>query len=191
VVNASLTGLGVELESKLRKRQSVVIHRDELGGPVDGTVLWCRALKGSNRFQVGIAYKEDKEMLRNSWIKPALKELGFTVGRINEKRALTRVPGHHRRSFLKSMAGDTYSTGEVLNLSIGGALVDSEVEIPKGHQLKLKVDPIANIPELIAVARVKSCKRNPKSRKYDCGLEFLEVDERLLRKHMASLMQEC
>lgn len=191
VINASLTGLSVELESKIRKNTPVSVHREQHGGPVCGRVVWCRSVRGANRYQVGITYDDDKSMLRVSWLKPALKELGFTVGRINEKRLLTRVPGHNRRCFLKSMAGETYSSGELLNLSIGGALVDSEVEIPKGHKLKLKTDPIANIPELICVAEVKSCRRNARTRKFVCGLRFLEAEEKLVRRHMSAMMGDC
>ena len=191
VINASLTGLAIELESKLRKKAVVTIHREQFGGAVEGTVVWCRALRGSNRYQVGVTYKEDREMLRASWIKPALKSLGFTVGRINEKRQLTRVPGHHRRCFLKSLQGETYSPGELKNLSLGGALVESEVEIPRGLRLILKSAPVPGIAELVMEAEIKSCKRDPKTRRYLCGLKFVNGDEKLLKKHMTVLMDEC
>lgn len=191
VINASLTGLGIELESKIRKKTSVVVHRDKHGGPVSGTVIWCRALRGSNRYQAGIAYSDNASMLKASWIKPALRDLGFSVGRISEKRQLTRVPGQKRRCFLKSMAGETYSAGELQNLSIGGALVESEVELPKALKLLLKVDPIDSYPELVAKAEVKSCYRCPKKRKYICGIRFLEADEKLVRKHMSAMMGAC
>jgi len=191
LINASLTGVAVEMEFKMKRKTAVTIHRDQYGGPVVGHVIWCRALKGSDRYQVGVAYADDKEMLKNSWLKPALKDLGFTVGRINEKRNLMRVPGQHRRCFLKSFAGDTYSSGELLNLSLGGALVASEVEIPKGLRLKLKTDPIGNLPELIMDAETKSCKRDARSRRYLVGLLFTDGDEKMVKKHLALMMQEC
>lgn len=191
VLNASLTGLKVELESKIKKKTKVSVHRDKFGGPVVGTVVWCRAQRGSSRFQVGIAYQDDKEMLKSSWLKPALKELGFTVGRINEKRQLTRVPGRHRRCFLKSLTGgDTYSAGKLLNLSTGGALVESEVELPKGFRLRLKSDPVANLPDLVMDAEVKSCKRNPSTRKWEVGLKFFAGDIKLVKKYMSIMMQD-
>jgi PilZ domain len=191
VINASLTGLAIEMESKIRRKTHVAIHRDQYGGPVVGHVIWCRAPKGSNRFQVGVAYEDDKQMLKDSWLKPALKDLGFTVGRINEKRLLLRVPGRHRRCFLKSFAGDTYSTAELVNLSLGGALVASEVEIPKGLRLKLKTDPIASIQDLIMEAEVKSCKHDRRSRRYLVGLIFTKGDEKLVKKHMSAMMEQC
>ena len=191
VTNASLTGLGIEMESKIRKKTAVTIHRSQYGGPVSGTVLWCRVAKGSNRYQVGIAYDDDRAMLKDSWIKPALKDLGFQVGKISEKRQLTRVPGHHRRCFLKSPDGDTYSSGEVQNLSVGGVSVDCEVEMPKGLQLIVKIDGLAGVPELICKAEVRSCKYKSKIRKFICGLRFLESDEKLVRKHMSAMMGAC
>jgi hypothetical protein len=191
VINASLTGLGLEVESKMRRKTPVTVHRNQYGSPVTGTVIWCRMAKGSNRYQVGVAYDDDRAMLKASWLKPALKDLGFVVGRINEKRQLTRVPGHHRRCFLKSPSGDTYSTGEVLNLSTGGVSVDSEVEMPKGLELLLKIDGIDKVPELICNAEVRSCKYSRKTRKYICGLIFLDSDEKLVRKHMSAMMGAC
>lgn len=191
VVNASLTGLAVELESKMRKKTKVSLHREQFGGAVTGAVIWCRALRGSNRYQIGVAYDDDQGMLRASWLKPALKNLGFTVGRINEKRQLTRVPGHHRRCFLKSLQGETYSAGELKNLSIGGALVESQVEIPKGLRLKLKTDPAPGIKELEVEAEIKSCKRDSRTRRYLCGLKFVKGDEAIIKKHMQALMDDC
>lgn len=191
VTNASLTGLGLELENKIRKKTPITVHRNQYGGPVSGTVLWCRFARGSNRYQVGMAYKDDPEMLKNSWIKPALKDLGFQVGKISEKRQLTRVRGHHRRCFLKSPSGDTYSSGEVQNLSIGGISVDCEVEMPKGLQLVVKIDAAGGVPELVCGAEVRSCKYNSKTRKYICGLRFLLSDEKLVRRHMSVMMGEC
>lgn len=191
VVNASLTGLQIELESKIRKRSQVSLHRDQHGGPVLGSVMWCRAKRGDNRYRAGIRYHDDPKMLRDSWIKPALKDLGFSVGRIKEKRQLTRVPGQKRRCFLKSMSGDTYSSGELINLSVGGALVELEVELPDGLELLLKIDPIENVGELSATVVVASCKRNRQTRQYSCGLRFVEVDLKLVRRHMSVMMGEC
>ena len=191
VINASLTGMALEVESKIRRKTKVTIKREEHGGPVYGTIIWCRAIKGNKRFQIGVSYDDDKNMLKASWLKPALKEIGFSIGRIQEQRQLARVPGHHRRCFLKSLDGDTYSMGQVLNLSLGGASVDSEVEIPKNLNLILKIDSLEDAPELLANAILKSCYRNPKTRKYVCGLEFTEPDEKSLRKHIAALMQDC
>ena len=192
VINASLTGLAIELESKLKKGTHVSIHRDQYGQALVGEVIWCRALRGSNRYQVGLAYGEDKAMLRASWLKPALKDLGFTVKRINEKRSLTRVPGHRRRCFLKSIrGGDTYSSARLINLSKGGALVEAECEIPVGMRLKLKTDPIAKLRDLIMESEVQSCKRNKQTRKYLVGLKFVKGDEEMVKKHMKALMDEC
>lgn len=192
VINASLTGLAIELESKLKKKTDVVICRDQHGGPLVGRVMWCRALRGSNRYQVGLTYADDREMLKASWLKPALKDLGFTVGRINEKRKLTRVPGQQRRCFLKSIKGrDTYSSGRLLNLSMGGALVEAECEIPKGMRLILKTDPIAKVSDLVMEAEVQSCRRNKNTRKFVVGLKFVSGDEKMVKKHMQAMMKDC
>lgn len=190
VINASLTGLCLELESKIKPKTQLSLHRPEHGDPVHAKVVWCRAVKGSDRWHAGVNLGDDKSMLKNSWLKPALKDLGFSVGRISEKRKLLRVPGSGR-CFLKSLAGETYGKGSILNLSAGGALVESEVQLPLELRVRLKTNPLpGGIDALRAVAEVRSVKRNPRTRMYLTGLRFTEVDEKLLKKHMAAMMAE-
>lgn len=189
VINASLTGMCLELSSKLKPKTELTLHRQEFGEAVHAKVIWCRSLKGSDKYQVGVHYLDDKAMLKNSWIKPALKELGFSVGRISEKRKLLRVPGSGR-CFLKSMEGETYGKGTIVNLSAGGALVESEVGLPVELKIRIKTNPLVGLEELQAVAEVRSCKRNPRTRLHLVGLRFTEVDPKLLKKHMAAMMAE-
>jgi hypothetical protein len=164
-----------------------MVHRDEQGDPIEAKVVWCRGMRGAAKYQAGVTYLSDKEALKSSWIKPALKQLGFTVGRIGEKRKLLRVPGRYR-CLLKSMEGDTYATGELTNLSIGGCLVESEVELPLKLTLRVKTDPVGGLEALNGVAEVRSCKRNAHTRNYQCGLRFVEIDEALVKRHMAVMM---
>jgi hypothetical protein len=187
VVNASLTGLCLEMEKPIKPKTRLVLHKDELGDPVEAKVVWCRGLRGSARYQAGVTYVSDRDALKSSWIKPALKQLGFTVGRIGEKRKLLRVPGRYR-CFLKSMAGDTYASGELTNLSIGGCLVESEVELPLKLKLRIKTDPVGGLEALTGTAEVRSCKKNPQTRNYCCGLRFVDIDELLVKRHMAIMM---
>lgn len=187
VINASLTGLCIELESSVKPKTKITLHRDEFGDAISAKVLWCRGQRGSAKYQAGVLYLSDSEELKNSWIKPALKQLGFTVGRIGEKRKLLRVPGRYR-CFLKSMAGETYANGELTNLSIGGALVESDVELPLKLKIRIKTDPVGGLDALTGVAEVRTCKKNPKTRNYCCGLRFLEIDEQLVKRHMAIMM---
>ena len=187
VINASLTGLCIELENPLKPKTKISLHRDEFGDAIEAKILWCRAQRGSSKYHAGVTYLSDSEQLKSSWIKPALKQLGFTVGRIGEKRKLLRVPGRYR-CFLKSMAGETYANGELTNLSIGGALVESDVELPLKLKIRIKTDPVGGLDALTGVAEVRTCKKNPKTRQYCCGLSFLEIDEQLVKRHMAIMM---
>ncbi len=187
VINASLTGLCLELEKPIKPKTKLTLHKDELGEPVEAKVVWCRGLRGSAKYQAGVTYLSDSESLKNSWIKPALKQLGFTVGRIGEKRKLLRVPGRYR-CFLKSMAGDTYAKGELTNLSVGGCLVESEVELPLKLKIRIKTDPVGGLEALVGTAEVRSCKKNPKTRNYCCGLRFVDIDEQLVKRHMSIMM---
>lgn len=187
VLNASLTGLCLESERKLKPKRELMLHYDELGGPVSVKVAWCRALKGSSKYQSGVIYGSGKEELKDSWIKPALKKMGFKPGRIGEKRKLLRVQGSYK-CLLKSMAGDVYTDAEVVNLSIGGMQVEGGVELPLNLKLRVKTDPWKALDPLEVVAEVRTCKRNPQTRRWTCGLRFVEADEGQVKRHMSALM---
>ena len=187
VVNASLTGLRLETEKKVGTRTVIRILREDFGDEVEAKVIWCRARRGNNRFQLGVKYASDPRKLRSSWIKPALKQLGFSSGRIGEKRALIRVPGS-LRCFLKNSSGETYSAGTLLNLSLGGALVESDVELPKGFELRLKTDPLGRLGIIESEVEVMNCHKDAQTRKYMCGLRFLNADEKLIKRYMSIMM---
>ncbi len=189
VVNASLTGLCLETDRKIRARQILHLHYDELGSPVEVKVAWCRALKGSAKFEVGVNYLSEGAELRNSWIKPALQKMGFKAGKVHEKRKLLRVHGGYK-CLLKSMAGDVYTDAEVVNLSVGGLMVEGGVELPLNLKLRVKTDPWRKLDPLEAVVEVRTCKRNAHTRRWACGLRFLECDMALVKKHLAALMNE-
>lgn len=187
VVNASLTGLCIEVERAIKPKTTMTLHRDEFGEAVEAKVAWCRVPRGSKKYHVGLAYLSNEDQLKSSWIKPALKQLGFAVGRIGEKRKLLRVPGRYR-CFLQSLAGETYAIGELTNLSVGGCLVESEVELPVKLKIRIKTDPLGSLDPLIGTAEVRSCKKNPETRQYRSGLRFIEIDEATVKRHMGVMM---
>lgn len=190
VINVSLTGLCLELENRIKAKQMVHLAREEFGKPLEGRAVWCRSVRGTNKHQVGVVYKEDQQMLRASWLKPALQSIGFRPSLISEKRKLLRVPGRVR-CLLKGLTGDTYTDGEMLDLSIGGALVEGEVELPDNLTVEFETDPLGNLKPLKGVAKIVSCHRNVELQKWRCGIQFTESDQTQVRKYMKSLMADC
>lgn len=187
VVNVSLTGLCLELDARLKAQQAVVLERDEFGKPLEGQAVWSRSSRTNSRNQLGVMYKADQQMLRASWLTPALKQLGFKSEMVSEKRKLLRVPGQLSCQ-LKGMTGDTYTEGSMLDLSVGGALVEGEVELPENLQIQFKIEPLGNLKALDGVARVVSCYRDPEEEKWRCGIRFTEVDDTLVRRYLKALM---
>lgn len=190
VVNVSLTGLCLELENKIKAKQTVTLAREEFGQPLSGRAVWCRSVRGTNKHQVGVQYNADQQMLRASWLKPALKTLGFKPNLITEKRKLLRVPGKIR-CVLKALTGDVYTEGELLDLSIGGALVEGEVELPDNLKVILETDPVGNLKPLTPVGKIVSCNRNVELQRWRCGIQFTESDLPAIRKYMKALMADC
>lgn len=187
VVNVSLTGLCLELDAKIKAQQAVVLEREEFGQPLEGQAVWCRSSRNNSKHQVGVMYKVDQQMLRASWLTPALKQLGFKSEMISEKRKLLRVPGQLECQ-LKGMTGDTYTHGKMLDLSVGGALVEGEVELPENLQIQFEIEPLGSLKPLEGVARVVNCYRESEEENWRCGIRFTEVDDTLVRRYLKALM---
>lgn len=189
VVDMGLKGLRLETEEKLSKKKQVRIVRPG-GGAVVCKVVWSRAQRFTNKFHAGVLFDDSPENMRASWIKPTLQQLGFQPGRIKEKRQYIRVPSEHR-AVLSSTAGDALGEGDLLNLGIGGALVEIDVAIPKGNKIILKVDPVGALPLLEIRAGICSVTKNKRDQKFRHGLEFEDQNNRLVKRYLNIFMKSA
>jgi hypothetical protein len=187
LVNVTITGLCMELESPLRPGQTVSLTRDDFGQPLLGQVLWCKPRRQNKGYRIGVAYETDQEALQASWLKPALRQAGFKAEFPGEKRRLVRVPGRIACQ-IKGLTGEAYTDGEMLDLSLGGALVESPIEFPIDLTLAFETVPLGGLPALAGIAKVASCNRDPSDGKWRCGLRFTESKPQDIRKCMKSML---
>lgn len=187
VVDVTLTGLSLEVEKPIALEQMVSLARDDFGRPWQGEVVWCRAVKGTRGYRVGVRYPADHEMMRSSWLEPALKQTGFEVERPDERRRLRRVSGRVPCQ-LRGLTGDLYTEGEMLDLSLGGAKVESDVEFPAGLSLAFETLPQGGLPPLQGIAKVASCRPAPAEGRWLAGLRFTETREEDVLKYMSSMV---
>lgn len=187
LVNVTLTGLGLEMEAALKANQVVSLTRDDFGEPLMARVGWCKPRpRGAKGFQVGLQYLEDQESLKSSWLKPALKQGGFKAEFPGEKRKLIRVPGRVACE-LKGLTGETYTEAEMLDLSLGGALVESPMKFNEGLTLAFETAPLGGLPALKGIAKVASTQADREG-KWRCGLRFTESKSDDVRKYMKSML---
>jgi hypothetical protein len=187
VVDVSLTGLRLLIDSRLKPGQTVSLARDDFGHPWHGDVLWCKAApkRTAKGYYVGVGYPPDPEMLRATWLQPALKQMGFQAELPGQKRRLLRIPGRVACQ-IKGLTGETYTEGEMLDLSMGGAKVECPMEFPVGLSVEFETAPLGGLPALKGIAKIASC--SAEGDRWRCGLRFTEVKEEDVKKSMGSML---
>lgn len=187
VIDMGMRGVRLETKQKLKKGNTVRLLRPD-GGPVECLIVWTRPKRFSDDFLAGLQFIDSAENLRASWIKGTLKKLGFTPGRIKEKRKHIRVPSELRAA-LVSTAGDELCEGTLINLGIGGALVALPVEVPSNVKVSVRIDPVAHLKGLELPCAIRSCRKNPRSQKFEHGLRFEDQDNDTVKQYLNVLMK--
>lgn len=187
VVDVTLTGLSLEVERPIPLEQMVSLARDDFGRPWQGHVVWCRSIKGSRGYRVGVRYPADHDMMRSSWLEPALKQTGFEVDCPEERRRLRRISGRVP-CHLKGLTGDLYTEAEMLDLSLGGAKVESIMEFPSGLSVAFETVPQGGLPTLKGIAKIASCHAVPETGRWRSGLRFTESKDEDVLKYMGSMV---
>lgn len=188
VVNVTLTGLCLELNNPLKVGQAVSLSRDDFGAPLDADVLWCESVPDSagKEFRAGLGFQADHHRLRVSWLKPSLKQAGFEAELPGQLRKLLRVPGRVDCQ-IKGLTGEAYTDAEMLDLSLGGALVESPIEFPENLSIEFETVPLGGLPPLKGLAKIASRHRGDDG-KWRCGLRFTESKPEDIRKYMGSML---
>ncbi len=185
VVNLTFTGLCLELDRPLEKDSDLTLLCEDFGPSFNGTVLWAKALKSGTHL-VGVECELDEDRLIGSWLEPALIQAGFEAEYVDERRRLVRVPGRVKCE-LRTLEGELYGEASMLDLSLGGALVDCAVELPTSVSLKFQTFPYGDLPALRGVAKVASV-RPTESGTWLCGLRFAESSNRDVELYMAAML---
>lgn len=188
VVDMGLRGLRIESPKRLGKGRKVTVSRPNHGGPVECKVVWSSARRFAEVYQAGLQFTDTVDNMRKSWIKGTLQQLGFSPGRIKEKRKHIRLPAEQRAA-IQNSSGDILTDGVVINLGIGGALIALDIEVAKTVPVVLVVDPLANLEPLEMPSEIRSCYRPKNSRQYLHGLRFHDQDNDLVKRYLAVLLK--
>lgn len=185
LLNLTFTGLCLEVPVALNVGQELTLMRPEAGEPFRGTVLWTR-VKDAGVHLVGVEAELDEEKLINSWLEPTLVEAGFLAEFLDEKRRLVRVPGKLQCK-LTSPSGEEIGRGQMLDLSVGGALLEWGTALEPGLEVKFEAHPLSTVAALTGTAKITS-SRQKESGQWHCGMQFDKVNEEAVKKTMASMM---
>lgn len=184
VVNISVLGLRLEMNSRLRKNVVVMLEGREYNGKsLTAKVIWCSG-RGSD-WQAGLMFVGSKEEKVASWVATALDRLGAANNRGKERRAHVRVPTEGI-AYLANRSGDRLCEGELRNIGLGGALFLSEVELTVATPVRLQSD-VSGRQRLDEEAQVRSCRRDTRTNRYLVGLQFSEIGSEPVRKYLKQL----
>ncbi len=110
------------------------------------TVQWCRKSETERGYEVGVHYSDRPHVLARSWVKFILRQLGFDVAALQDRRTSLRI------KVLAQAHMSSYATqaveGHVLHLGAAGCVFESGAALKKSQNLQLGIGPMAGLPPL-------------------------------------------
>lgn len=194
VTDMGLKGMRAEVPERLKVGTPVhVTYSAETTGfqvdTVKTVVAWCRKSK-TGKIEVGLRYDETRTNLERSWVKLILRELGFDEKSIFQRRkarrAVAMLPAQVARM------GQRTQGARVLNLGVGGALLQSDERFDKGQDMVLDVGPALGLPVLSVPGEVVTCRYEPQSQSWLEGVRFRSMDQKqldLLTRYIVNLLK--
>ena len=115
-------------------------------------VQWVRSRERDFVQFVGLAYDASDDVLKNSWVKMVLKQLGFRPDKIFQRRKYVRaecfVPVRVVFQRVNVFEGRLY------NLGIQGALVEGQNKLDVGELVELQIGPFEDLPNFHVIGEV-------------------------------------
>jgi len=130
VINMGLGGLRLLTDHRLQPTDSVKIQQAS-GGLMTVEVVWSRPRSPGEGFEAGVVYREDLQQMEDSWVKIALKRLGFESSSLFERR---RSPRFALSVDCNLVLGGVSFPCLMADLGLGGALVETSTPIPGGDE---------------------------------------------------------
>jgi c-di-GMP-binding flagellar brake protein YcgR len=195
VVDMGVQGLRLEIPERLKRGQ--VVHVTYTGAQghfaVDSVrcqVNWTRRnLHG--HLEAGLSYEDLESNLERSWVKVILRELGFDAVSIFQRRKARRVVA--MLNVLLRRPGRGGLNARVLNLGVGGALLQTLDPFERGQVLTMDLGPVKGLSVLSVSAEVLTCRYEPRSQSWFCGVRFQGLADRqldLLSRYLVHLLKD-
>jgi len=159
--------LALPLDASLKRGQEIELHslrpvRSRLANQARAVVRWYRKEKAC--LLVGVSVAQLKEV-EQSWLYALLASV-FSKGG-EQKRSSLRVHCSLEVNFRSSHG---VFSGRLLDLSIGGGLLETEASLTVGGQVEITLGPCAPLPALLLIARLQRVAKSGEFFLY--GLRF-------------------
>ena len=138
VINMGLGGMRLLSAQELQAEECFSVQQADMGS-LSVRVVWCRPRSTGDNFETGVVYRDGLEQLENSWVKGALRRLGFETRSLYERRRTLRARISVQADL--TLAGKVYGC-TMLDLGLGGALVETPkpiLGVQEGAKVNLAV----------------------------------------------------
>jgi c-di-GMP-binding flagellar brake protein YcgR len=186
IVDIGTTGMRLEGVPRLEKGQHFRISypfaeafKEEYSFEVE--VMWCRSRDIDDELVAGVRFLQTGDDLRGTWVHTLLSEVGLIGDAVYQKRQHVRLTTHQKVFFRDVDTGHHILEGKVNNISIGGALVESESDMRAGRRVLALIGPNVNFPTLAIHAKVIASRLDPDDDHHLLSLQFVDVSREELR----------
>jgi hypothetical protein len=141
----------------------------------------------------GMKYADTRENMKRSWVRHLLQELGFDDSRTFQRRKYMRIDSSIPARIFQgeeSLLPDP----RVVNLGIGGALVESRHETPAEQDVELEISLWRILPTLALPARIIDVRQEPGNQIYLHSLQFGDLtaeQTRLLGNYIINFINQA
>ncbi len=186
IVDIGATGMRLEGVPMLTKGQRFEISYPFAEGfkkehSFEVEVMWCRGREIDDELMAGVRYLKTGDELRGTWVHTLLSEVGLIGEAVYQKRKHVRLATTQKVFFRDLATGHHILEGKVNNISIGGALVESETDLRAGRKVMALIGPNLNYPTLSIHARVVASRPDPEHEHRLLSLQFVDVSKDELR----------
>ncbi len=169
ITDVGLFGLSLEEPENLPAGTKIrlLLAHDESLEEVACKVRWCRKIK--NGFLCGLKYHQDPISLSRSWVCTLLRELGYDLDHLQQRRHYIRV----KTRIPAKMGG---MDGQVRDLGVGGALVSADQPLDTDSEVVLSLGPHDELPAMNLLAELRNRRRDDDGA-WLHSLHFLDPNE--------------
>lgn len=177
ILDMGLKGLKLRCMQQLKVGQVVKIWTPlpivgASSEPVECKVVWTRQPDRNFLIFSGMVYTSDAKIMKHSWVKYFLKELGFKSETIYSKRKHIRADCFVDGTF-KTDAMHEGRPMRVYNIGVGGVLMEYHNSLALGEMVEVQVGPLDKL--IPFRAKGKLVKVIPDGKLFLYGIEFTRI----------------
>ncbi|MHB2021065.1 MAG: PilZ domain-containing protein [Candidatus Xenobia bacterium] len=150
------------------------MHLDDARDQVTVKVVWCQ--KAQANYHVGLAFCGGQSENEQAAARFLLEDCGVTIKSPKEKRRAPRTNPGGLSGFYASRDGRMHQV-TVLDLAIGGALLESQHPAESGSTVNVKIFLSRDQPALDCKATVVRVRAGNTPRTHAIGVSFTEVQK--------------